>query len=97
MLFCHVEQWGERGREADAEAPEPGSHDFIPALCSAVATGGDPLARLRSRMRPAYLPEELALGGHGRLPIACVGARTLPPTELRRGGGRSLPPETPPR
>ena len=36
----YVEQWGERGREADAEAPEPGSHDIIPALYCAVATGG---------------------------------------------------------
>jgi hypothetical protein len=93
--------WYNGGREVvrgDAEAPQP---DPLPLHPRIVLLGGDglgcPLARLRSRMRPAYLPEELALGGHGRLPIACVGARTLPPTELRRGGGRSLPPETPPR
>ena len=33
-----VEQWGERGRRADAEAPEPNSYDIIPALFCSVAT-----------------------------------------------------------
>jgi hypothetical protein len=69
MLFCHVEQWGERGREADAEAPEPGSHDFIPALCSAVATGGDPLARMRGQDYACLRARKV-----GRLPerlVAC--------------------------
>jgi hypothetical protein len=104
MLFCHVEQWGERGREADAEAPEPGSHDIIPTLYSAVATGGDPLARMRGqeyaclRAGLGQLPPDkglVALGGLWASARARRGSAYATSHGAAAGGGPKPPPRNP--
>jgi hypothetical protein len=103
---CFSVMWHNGGREVVRQTPKrPSLTEHHPRI---VLFGGDglggPLARLRGRMRPAYLPKESALGGCGHLPS--VGA-TLPPTGCGRSGGgnngppfngegRSPPPPAPP-
>jgi hypothetical protein len=90
-LSCILVMWYNGGREVVRQTPKrPSLTSHHPRIVLLVGDGlGCPLARMRSRMRPAYLPKESALGGCGHLPS--VGAK-LPPTGCGRSGGATTAP-----